>query len=418
MRLPGVLTTTMHVLDVGRLIDGTGSGAIQDARIRIDEAGYIDAVGPAESVSLPDESDQTAYPDATVVPGLIDAHLHLQGLRSMEPTDWVLESDGLGAARATMDLRKLLRSGFTSVRDLGSTTGIPLKRAVSAGDIPGPRIFTSGPSISQTGGHGDSHFLPLSWAEESGLGISTLADGPAECRKAARANIREGVDVIKIMTTGGVLSERDEPTQSQFTDAEVQAMVEEAHRVNIPVASHAQGTPGIVRALQNGVDTIEHAFFLDDEAIDLLLETDATLVPTLTIMHRIVEMGEEHGVPEHGVRKAEAAFEAHVESIRAAADAGVPMALGTDFLGPELVPHGENALEAELLVEKVGLSEEAAIEAGTRMAARTVPATDIGTLEPGNQADLVVLEADPLAHIGALRNVRTTYKSGKPVLSE
>lgn len=408
----------MHVLDVGRLIDGTGSGAIRDARVRIDDEGLIDAVGPAESVSVPDDAVRTSYPDATVIPGLIDAHLHLQGSRSMNPMDWVLESDGLGAARATMDLRKLLRSGFTSVRDLGSTTGIPLKRAVSAGDIPGPRIFTSGPSISQTGGHGDSHFLPLSWAEEAGLSISTLADGPAECRKAARANIREGVDVIKIMTTGGVLSERDEPTQSQFTDAEVQAMVEEAHRVGIPVASHAQGTPGIVRALENGVDTIEHAFFLDDQTIDLLLETEATLVPTLAIMHRIVEMGEEHGVPDHGVRKAEAAFEAHVESTRAAADAGVPIALGTDFLGPELVPHGENALEAELLVEKIGLSEEAAIEAGTRVAAKTVPASDIGTLEPGNQADMVVLEEDPLADIEALRDVRATYKGGEAVLAE
>jgi len=408
----------MHVIDVGRLVDGTGAAPIRDARIRIDEDGRIDAVGAAASVSVPEEATRSEYPDATVIPGLIDAHLHIQGLRSMDPTEWVLESDALGAARATVDLRKLLRSGFTSIRDLGSTVGVPLKRAVEAGDVAGPRIFTSGPSISQTGGHGDSHFLPYEWAAETGLGISTLADGADECRKAARANIREGVDVIKIMTTGGVLSERDEPTQSQFTDAEVQAMVEEAHRVDIPVASHAQGTPGIVRALENGVDTIEHAFYLDEPTVDLLLETDATLVPTLAIMHRIVELGEEHGVPEHGVRKAQAAFEAHVESTKMAAEAGVPIALGTDFLGPELVPHGENALEAELLVEKIGFSEAEAIEAGTRVAARTVPADDIGTLEAGNWADFVVLGENPLDDIEALRAVEATYKGGEPVPDE
>lgn len=409
---------TMHALDVGRLYDGTGDDAVTDARIRIDEDGTIDAVGPAEEVSVPDDADVIGYPDATVIPGLIDAHLHLQGLRSMNPREWVLESAALGAARATQDLRSLLEIGFTGVRDLGSTTGIPLKRAVEAGDIPGPRIFTSGPSISQTGGHGDSHFLPYEWAREAGLGISVLADGPAECRKAARANIREGVDAIKIMTTGGVLSERDEPTQSQFTDEEIQAMVEEAHRVDIPVASHAQGTAGIRRALENGVDTIEHAFHLDDETIDLLLDTDATLVPTMAIMYQIVEMGEDHGVPAHGVRKAEAAFEAHVESITAAAEAGVPIALGTDFLGPELAPHGENTIEAELLVDEIGLSPAEAIQAGTSVAARTVPADDVGTLESGMQADLVVLEENPLDDIAALRDVRTTYKGGNEVLAD
>jgi imidazolonepropionase-like amidohydrolase len=408
----------MHALDVGRLVDGTGADAVADARILIDDEGYIDAVGPAEAVSIPDGADRTEYPDATVIPGLIDAHLHVQGLRSMDPKEWVLESDALGAARATQDLRALLESGFTAVRDLGSTTGIPLKRAVEAGELPGPRIFTSGQSISQTGGHGDSHFLPYKWAKDAGLGISKLADGPAECRKAARANIREGVDVIKIMTTGGVLSERDEPSQSQFTDAEVQAMVEEAHRVGIPVASHAQGTAGIRRALENGVDTIEHAFHLDEETIDLLLRTDAVLVPTMAIMYRIVEHGEDHGVPEHGVRKAEAAFEAHVESIQAAAEAGVPIALGTDFLGPELAPHGENALEAELLVEEIGLSPADAIQAGTRVAAETVPATDIGTLEAGNLADMAVLDGDPLADIDALREVRATYKGGEEMLAD
>lgn len=246
-------------------------------------------------------------------------------------------------------------------------------------------------------------------------GISTLADGPAECRKVARKRIRDGVDCLKIMTTGGVLSEKDAPSQSQFTDAEIQVFTEEAHRVGLPVASHAQGAAGVKAALENGVDTIEHGFYLDDEAFELFEQTGATFVPTLAIMHRLITRGDDHGVPEYGLEKARTAREAHFESTRQAYEADVPIALGTDFLGPALVPHGENALEAELLVEEIGLSEREAIEAGTRVAAQTVPASDIGVLEPGACADFLAFETDPLAEITALREPDAVYKRGTPV---
>ncbi|MEE6209198.1 amidohydrolase family protein [Salarchaeum sp. III] len=403
----------MVVIDCGVLVDGRADDPVSDARIVVEEE-TITAVGPREDVDAPADHDHVTYPESTVIPGLIDAHVHLQGSRSMDPMDWVTDGDALCAARATADLRDLLDAGFTSVRDVGSTTGLGLREAVESGDVPGPRVYTSGQSISQTAGHGDSHSLPYEWAADAGLGISTLADGPAECRKAARKQIREGVDSLKIMTTGGVLSERDAPDQSQFTDDEIAAMTEEAHRVDIPVASHAQGSAGIKSALRNGVDTIEHGFYVDDEAVDLLLSTDATFVPTLAIMHRIVEHGDEHGVPEHGLRKAREAYDAHRESVRKAYDAGVPIALGTDFLGPALVPHGENAMEAELFVEEIGMSEMEAIQAGTRVAARTVPDDDIGTLEPGQRADLVVLGENPLEDISAVReSVEAVYARGE-----
>ncbi|MGB9987983.1 amidohydrolase family protein [Salarchaeum japonicum] len=403
----------MVVIDCGTLVDGRADDPLSDARIVVDEE-TITAVGPQEAVDVPDGHDHVSYPDSTVIPGLIDAHVHLQGSRSMDPMEWVTEGDALCAARATADLRDLLAAGFTSVRDVGSTTGLGLRGAVESGDVPGPRVYTSGQSISQTAGHGDSHSLPYEWAADAGLGISTLADGPAECRKAARKQIREGVDSLKIMTTGGVLSERDAPDQSQFTDAEIAAMTEEAHRVGIPVASHAQGAAGIKSALRNGVDTIEHGFYIDDEAVDLLLSTDATFVPTLAIMHRIVEHGDDHGVPEHGLRKAREAYDAHRESVRKAYDAGVPIALGTDFLGPDLVPHGENAMEAELFVEEIGMSEMEAIQAGTRVAARTVPDDDLGTVESGQRADLVVLDENPLDDISAVReSVAAVYARGE-----
>lgn len=386
---------------------------IDEGRLLIED-GSVRAAGPRESVTVPDDATRIDHRDATAIPGLIDAHLHLSGGRSMEPLTRITESSELGAVRATADLRSLLAAGFTAVRDVGSDAGLALREAVAAGEIPGPQVFTSGNSISQTGGHGDMHMLPLSVAD-SEHGVSTLADGQAECRKAARSRIREGVDLLKIMTTGGVLSEVDEPDQSQFTDTEIQAFTEEASRVGIPVASHAQGAPGVKAALENGVDTIEHGFYLDEECLSLFEETGATFVPTLSIMERIVSVGEEHGVPDYGLRKARAASEEHYESTRRAYEAGVPIALGTDFIGPDLVPHGNNAMEAELFVERVGMSEQEAIEAGTRVAARTVAADDIGQLAPGYRADVVVFEDDPLEDITRLRDPDAVYKAGNRV---
>ncbi|MFD1512687.1 metal-dependent hydrolase family protein [Halomarina rubra] len=397
----------MPTIDCGTLVDGIADEPRHDVRIRVAE-GRIDAVGPPEDVDADDEH----FDHDVVVPGLVDAHIHLAGSRVIDPMHWVTEDVATLTARATADCRKLLAAGFTSVRDVGSATGLGLKQAVAEGEIPGPRIYTSGKSISQTAGHGDTHSLPVEWVA-SDSGLATLADGEAECRKTARQRIRQGVDCLKIMTTGGVLSELDAPDQSQFTDREIRAFTEEAHRVGIPVASHAQGTPGVVSALENGVDTIEHGFYLDEHAIALFHEHDATFVPTLAIMHRIVEHGADHEMPEWGLRKAREAYEAHVDSVRRAYEADVPIALGTDFIGPDLVPHGENALEAELLVNEIGLSEMEAIRAGTSVAARTVPDDDIGRVEEGAKADLLALGADPLDDISALRDVETVYKDGE-----
>jgi len=399
----------MHV-DCGRLIDGTGE-VIEDARLRVED-GVVAAVGSREGIEAAGE--RIDHAGETVVPGLIDAYCHLVGARSMDPMDWVLDDDALGAARATADLRALLRAGFTTVRDCGSSVALGLREAVADGTIPGPRIYTSGRAISQTAGHGDTHQLPYDWAVDA-PGVSTLADGPDECRKEARKRIREGVDLLKIMTTGGVLSEKDAPDQSQFTDSEVAAMTEEAHRVGIPVASHAQGAAGIERALENGVDTIEHGIYLDECCIDLFHETGATLVPTLSIMERITAEGADHGVPEYGLRKAREARAAHFDAVERAHEAGVPIATGTDFLGPELAPYGENALELELLCEHAGMSEHEAIRSATGVAARTLPDDDVGTLTPGDRADFVALGADPLAGVSNVRAVVATYVGGDRV---
>jgi imidazolonepropionase-like amidohydrolase len=393
-------------VDCGTLF--TGERVIEDGRFAVED-GRVTAVGTQAAVDpVGERLDRSGE---VVTPGFVDAHLHLKGARSMDPMQWVAGTTSEDAARAVADAGALLEAGFTTVRDVGSDVAIGVRNAIEAGEVAGPRVYTSGLSVSQTGGHGDLHMLPREWVKD-GAGISTLVDGPTECRRVARERHRDGADLLKIMTTGGVLSEKDDPSEAQFTDAEVAALVEEAHRVGMPVASHAQGAAGIKRALKNGVDTIEHGFHVDEECLDLMRETDATFVPTLAIMHRIVTEGDEHGVPEHGLRKARAASEAHYDAVRRAKAADIPIATGTDFIGPELIPHGENALELELFVAEAGFAPEEAIASATSVAGRTIP-DNVGGLTAGNHADFLVLGGDPRDDIGAVYDVEQVFKGGE-----
>jgi len=413
---------TMKAIDCGLLIDGIADEPISDAVILLED-GIVQEVSPVESVSIPDDAEHVDHSGEVVIPGLIDAHVHLTGKRTMDPFE-ALTSDRIQcAARATSDLRKLVEAGFTTVRDLGSGLGIGLREAIDAGEILGPRVFTSGPPINQTGGHMDAHYLPTQWididegskARSNAFWDQRIADGPDECRKATRKNIREGADLIKITTTGGVMSEKDHSKERQYNDEEIATVTEEAHRVGMDVAAHAQGKEGIIAALENGVDTIEHGFYLDKEATGLLQSKDATIVPTLAIIKKIVTKGSDHNVPKYGIKKAKEAFEAHIESTKLAHEEGVPIALGSDFLGNEFSKYGEeNIQEAEVLVNEIGMDEMEAIKASTSVAAHTIPDEKIGSIAPGNYADLVALNEDPITSIGALRKVNTVYKNGLP----
>jgi imidazolonepropionase-like amidohydrolase len=399
----------------GTLIDGISDEPIRDAMLVIEDGRVID-VGPEEHVNSPAETEYVDHSEAVVIPGLIDAHLHLKGWPSMDQTELLSYDVAAGAARATLDLEKLLEAGFTTVRDVDSRTALGLKKAVEEGTVPGPRIHTSHRAIYQTAGHGDVHYLPYEWVKAWNPVDPTLADGADECRKEARKRIREGVDLIKIGTTGGVLSEKDHPNHSQMTDAEISAVTEEAHRVGIPVAAHAQGAEGIKNALENGVDTIEHGIYIDDEGIELLKERDGTLVPTVAIVHRLVEHGEEHGVQDFGLEKAREARSAHFDAVERAYEAGARIALGTDFCGPDLIPHGENAEEAELYVEEAGMEPIDALKAATSNAAATLKHDEVGVLEAGRYADFVALGANPLDDIRALReSIEAVYKGGECV---
>ena len=401
------------IIENASLIDGLAAEPATDMNLLIED-GTISAIGPAVSLDGADETiDATGK---TVMPGMIDAHLHLIGTRAYDPVLATIEAPFVRAARGVADVGKLIEAGFTSVRCAGSNLGVSLNAAVEEGTIPGPRIVAANLAISQTAGHGDLHMLPPDWLTGP-YAASRIADGPDDCRRAAREQIRAGAGVIKIMTTGGVLSERDSPNHPQFVDEEVAAMVEEAHRVGLKVMSHAQSELGIQLALRNGVDTIEHAIYLDAETIDLLLEKDAVVVPTFAIVDALVNFGRAVGVPDYAMKKAEESHKAHLESIRRAFEAGVKIAVGTDFLGSAGVAHGDNAVELEILVKQVGMSPMEAIASATRIGAEALGLEDeIGTLSVGKKADLLIVAGDPSQDVAILKQkpaIELVMKSGR-----
>jgi len=410
----------MKVLECGTLIDGLADEPLTDARVVIED-GKITEVGTADEVTVPADATVVNHSGETVIPGLIDAHLHINGWRSLQPFDMTTLDIVTATARATEDLQSLLGAGFTSIRDCGGPTGLGLRAAVDEGSIPGPRIYTSWKSFSQTAGHADAHFLPYSWVTGDGEGAvrgkmqgNVLADGVAEIRKETRKHLREGVDLIKIMTTGGMLSEKDHPDQAHYTEEEIATFTEEAHRWGIPVAAHAEGTAGINRALRNGVDTIEHGIGIDDESIELFDETGAILVPTIQAIYRNAVAPPESDVPEWSRQKSKEAHEEHIESAKRAYEAGVSIAHASDCGGTEQHPLGTH-LEFEILADDVGMSEMEAIQSGTSVAARALDDDEIGAVDPGRHADLVALEENPLDDITNLQGAKTVYKDGDRV---
>lgn len=404
------------VIKNANLIDGVAKKPIKGVNVLVDDD-KIAAVGP--DADLNGSGVTIDAEGMTVMPGMIDAHLHLMGIRAYNPVLVFVESPFLKATRGVADVKKLIEAGFTSVRCACSNLGIPLNEAIKEGTIPGPRIVASNFAISQTAGHGDAHMLPQQWLTEPYVS-ARIADGPDECRKAVREQIRAGAGVIKIMTTGGVMSEKDAPTHAQFVDEEIAAMVEEAHRVGLKVMSHAQSKVGIELALRNGVDTIEHAIYLDNETIDLILEKNAVVVPTFAIVDALVNFGRMAGVPEYAVKKGEESYKAHLESIRLAYESGVKLAVGTDFAGPPGVAHGDNAIELEIFVDKLGLTPMEAISSATRIGAEALGLEDeIGTIEPGKIADLLIVDGDPSKDIAILKDdtkIKAVMKAGRTVV--
>jgi imidazolonepropionase-like amidohydrolase len=400
----------------GRLIDGTGAAPREDAVVVLDGE-RIKAVGLVGATAIPAEAAVIDVTGKTIMPGLIDAHMHFLGIRSMSQVTWLVDEPQVRGMRAVMDAWRVVEAGFTTVRDPAGMLAIHLRQAIQEGSIVGPRILAAGLAISQTGGHADWHFIPQEWNARVMLG--RMADGVAEVQKAAREQLRAGADFLKIMTTGGVMSEKDQPTACQFSLDEIRAFVEEARNAGVRTASHAQGTQGIKNALIAGVDSIEHGIYLDDECITMMVDQGAYLVPTLAIVEAIVNNGRQAGVLEASVKKAEMVQKTHLDSFRRAYRAGVVCGLGTDYLGDPGSPLGENAVELQMYVERAGLSPMEAIVCATRNNARVLGLEqELGTLQEGKLADLLLVDGDPLEEITLLRDracIVTVLKGGRPV---
>jgi imidazolonepropionase-like amidohydrolase len=398
------------------LIDGTGAVPLENAVVLV-EGKYIQGVGSADDVQIPDDAQMINIHGKTVMPGLIDAHMHFLGMQSLNQVTAIIDQPHVRSMRSVMDAWRVLDAGFTTVRDAGGMIGIYLKHAVEEGSIIGPRILAAGKAITQTAGHGDFDFVPEEWNDR--LMFGRRADGVTEVRKACREQLREGADFLKIMTTGGVMSEKDKPTSCQYSMDEIRAFVEEAKNAGVRTATHAQGTQGIKNAVLAGIDSVEHGIYLDDETIELMLERGTMLVPTLAIVDVIVTKGREVGVREASVLKAEQVQAVHIESFKKANQAGIICGLGTDYLSAPSSPHGENAVELDIYVNKIGLSAMETIVCATRNNARILGLEkELGTLEAGKQADLLVVDGDPLADITVLRDkarILTVLKAGQPV---
>ena len=410
------MTEFITVLKGGMLIDGNGEPPL-DNSVLIIKGDRIDYVGKIGSVEIPPEAKIIDTTEKTIIPGLIDAHCHPAGIKKLDPMAWIIESSELKAIRSSMDVWRLADNGFTTIRDCGSSTSIHLKKAVEEGTIIGPRILTSCKPICQTGGHFDiPHSLPVSWVAERGF--ARRADGVAECRRAAREQLREGADFIKICTTGGVMSERSSPTSTQFTVEEIRAIVEEAQSAGVKTASHSQGTEGIKNALLGGVDTIEHGIYLDDEAIEMMIKQNTYLIPTFAIVEAIINGGTEFGVPEFSLNKARKVMEAHINSISKAWQAGVKIGLGTDYMSDPMSPMGKNAIELDIYV-KAGRSPMDAIVSATKINSEALGIDGrLGILKPDKLADVLVVNGDPLKDISVLRdkmNIVKVYKGGKAI---
>ncbi len=408
---------TNFLIRNGTLIDGTGGAPLPEAALLVRE-NRIHAVGRANSVKLPD--DPITEVDAGggyILPGFIDTHVHvmLQGVNMVRD---MTTPFSLRFFNAVNYMKNTIDAGITSVRDAGGADA-GVKQAVENGVVLGPRLQISISVLTITGGHGDGWmrsgmeydlFMPYPGFPECRV------DGVDDCRRKVREVLRAGADIIKICSTGGVLSPTDHPEFTQFSPEELEVIVREAaYRRGTRVMAHAQGVEGIKNAVRAGVHSIEHGIYLDDEAIELMLERGTFLVPTLLAPLAVLEAGEKGGMPEYGVRKSREVVEIHSESISRAHQAGVKIAMGTDA---GVMPHGTNLRELGLMV-KIGMTPMQTIVATTKTAAECLGWQDqVGTLQAGKLADVLVVKTNPLQDIRSLElvdNIALVMKDGKIV---
>jgi imidazolonepropionase-like amidohydrolase len=399
----------------GRILTGKLGEVFLDSTLLV-EGSKISFIGKEEEIPIDKKEKSTvvSLEGCTLMPGLIDCHVHFWGARTLDYLHRALVPDELNIIRAVKDVEAMIEAGFTTVREAGGNKSIHFRKAIEEGTIKGPRILTAYKAICITGGHYDLHFLPLDQVRMM-KGNFRLADGVDDCRKAVREQLREGADFIKICTTGGIMSQGTSPREVQFSPDELKAIVEESHDHGKRVAAHAQGLDGIMSAVRAGVDTIEHGTFLDEETADLMVKQGIFLVPTLSIMHKIATEAASYGMSPWAMKKGVELNKVAANTFNLAMQRQVRIACGTDFSGAPPMCHGENALELKLMVE-AGMSPHGAISSATKVAAEALGIQEqTGTLEEGKWADILVVEGDPLQDISILKDksrIRMIIKEG------
>lgn len=399
-------------LTAGAMIDVT-NGEVMENPALVVRGGRIVAIGTQGELDAPQGSQVIDLEDRTLVPGLMDMHVHLSGDAGGNFFAGLSYSAPRQAIVAVKNARKTLMAGFTTVRDVGAGgySVIAVRDGINAGDIIGPRIFAAGHAIGITGGHCDNNFFPPEMQAKSG----GAADGPWSVRAKVRENIKYGANAIKVCATGGVFSKGTKVGVQQLSLDELKAAVEEAHLRGLTIAAHAHGTDGIKAAIVAGVDSIEHASFADDEAINLAKEFGTYFSMDIYNTEYTLAFGEANGVPEENINKEKQVSKAQRDSFRRAVEAGVNMVFGSDAA---IYPHGDNAKQLSRMVQ-FGMTPLQALQAATLNSATLLKMeNDIGALKEGYMADIIAVNGNPLEDVTVMEQVDFVMKDGAVVKSE
>jgi len=394
------------VVHAAHLVD-PAAGRVLDDVVIVVSGDRVSAVGPAATTPVPAGTPRIELGSATVLPGLIDVHVHLTSNASDEGLNGLVKTTAREGVDGVANARKTLEAGFTTVRNVGAGgfSDVALRDAINEGEIEGPRMLVSGPPLGATGGHADDNLLPFDYHHVS----EGAADGPWALRAKVRQNVKYGADLIKFMATGGVLSHGDSVDGQQMTQDEMNAVVEEAHMWGRRVAVHAHGASGIRGAILAGADSIEHASLIDDEGIRLAKARGTYLSMDIYNDDFILAEGERNGIEPASLDKERQIGRLQRANFQKAVKAGVKMAFGTDA---GVYPHGDNARQFPVMVT-YGMTSMQAIQAATVNAADLLGwGGKVGRIAPGFYADLIAVDGDPVADVHALERVRFVMKGG------